>query len=250
MSDNREGHSTIELISILLKSGLSPAQLMKMGYSKSSIYVARRRLIEEKKDLNGFTKFVLRKDRGSFDIFLANLLIQALYEDDHLRIIDLVCRAYGMLSHEEQLSILADNEELKKLKKICTVCISLRNAYEWRSLDEHRFHVMLPIPSNKLKEYLDFLGSEALEYIISYSLFDNETEERISRDLKKRLFFNITAFSYYGIVTRFVIYALPIALRALRKLVETIDPSLFKEVASPEGIAIHVGKRKRKASIQ
>ena len=148
-----------------------------------------------------------------------------------------------------QLGVIEDYEKfLDELDKVCLICESLLNAYEKKprgEIDsEHEFHVLIPVPSNRLNEYIKFLMRDP-EFPNYVTWHYKDVDEEVS--LKERLFLNIAAFSFHALVTYFVTYALPIAMKALRRLIDVIDPYEFKEVVLRGGGLV---KRKGENKLQ
>ena len=259
----------------LLRQGKNPRELIEMGYARSTVYYALRKLREEesRRKLLEVAKDILQKRRGSLEIAIGRLVLEALLENDHLRIIDRVCRAYQMLDDEEKLSLLP-KDDIEEFDRICLICTSLLNAYECKDEDIHVFHVLIPIPGNELKKYVKFLTKdpESLKYVTWHYPDSDERKNTSSeyealrkfmkdedlknikidtkpkrKNLKDRLFLNILPHSYYALVTYFVTYALPIAMKALRRLIDVIDPREFKEVVLRGGAMV---KREGEVKLQ
>ena len=124
--------------------------------------------------------------------------------------------------------------KLEELDRICTVNTALLNACRTRDMDVTLYHVLIPVPRERLREYMRFLEVDPEHYrYIAWHVRDGEG--RGGSGLKDRLFQNIAEFSYHALVTYFVSYALPRAMRALKKLVDTIDPHTFREVVMSGG---------------
>lgn len=237
--------STIEKVAELLKEGKTPREIIEMGYPKSTVYTAKNRLEKEKqrKSLIEVAQQLLHTRKGSLEIILSDLIMQSIRINDQLLKILKVCEAIELLEDEEKLTVFSE-EELEKLHRICVVASALYNCYISKDpdfLDIKEVRITLPIPHSDLEKYLEFLkiDPDALRMISWHTVvLENEDEylQKIKDKkgfyafIKERLFLNVTGFSYAALKTYFIKYALPIALRALRRITELVDPSTLGKV--------------------
>lgn len=223
-----------EEIKKLLKQGKTPKELIEMGYARSTVYHVVKELNEEeqRKGLLDVVRQLVHRKKGSLEIAVGHLVFEALAETNHLKVIDKVCRAYHMLDEDEK-EMLLSREELEELRNICTINTALLNAY--RDKEESEYHVLIPLPSNEVLEHMKFLEKDPdyFSYIgwhvIKETNFGNKVKS-IGDKIKKRLFLGVTGFSYHALISYFVNYALPTVMKALRRLIDVVDPHAFKEV--------------------
>lgn len=211
-----------------------PKEIIEMGYARSTVYYVAKKLEEEeqRKGLLNVVRQLIHRKKGSLELAMGRLVFEALTENNHLKVIDRVCRAYQMLNNDEK-QVLLSKEELEELKRICTVNTALLNACKVRKTDLTVYHVLIPIPCSKIPEYMKFLevDPEHTRYIGWHEEGVVKPKSRSRSEwLKDRLFLNITDFSYHALVSYFVGYALPRVMKALRRLIDVVDPYTFREV--------------------
>ena len=244
--------STIEKIQKLLLKGWTPKEIEAMGYAHSTVMEAKKRLEKKKQKeyLLEIAQQLMHKRKGTLEIIISDLIMQAIRANDQLLKIMKICEVVDILEDDIRQSIFTE-KELKEFKKIRVVAIALYNAYSPKLIDDNLYDkkvkLILPIPYEKVEEYLSFLKNdpEANRFVsIHFKEFNNEEKhlEHIRRKygeyaaLKSIFFFNITGASYTALKTYFISYALPVMLKALRKISDLIQPSTLSNV-----LAIHGG---------
>ena len=249
--------STIEEIQKLLLEGKTPKEIEAMGYAHSTVIEAKKRLERKRKreSLLDVARQLIHRHKGTLEIIISDLIMQAIRTNDQLLKILKICEAINLLDDDLKKSILT-RKELEEIEKIQVIATALYNAYVIEIPSEEyargKVRLMLPIPYEKVEEYLSFLKDdpEAYSFITEhFQIFEKEDEvfdsikEKYGKFavLKKIFYHNITVAAFIALKTYFISYALPIMLGILRKISDLIQPSTLSNVLTVYGGARNGG---------
>ena len=244
--------TSMEEIAKLLNEGKSPSELVAMGYPKSTVYTVKKKL-SKKDTLAQLATQLMHKRKGTIEIVLCDLIMQAIRTNDHLTKILKICEAVSILGEEEKQAIFT-REEIEELERIHVVALALQSGH-WIVADPETgmkcISVFLPAKLEEIGVYLKFLEDdpEALGYVSYHTGYHlNEDHRRKIKEeygplaLMKMIFYHsIKPNAYNALVMYFVKYALPRVLSALRKIADLIQPSILSSVLSIYGGARNEG---------